>query len=367
MTRTRTWIALAVAAVIAVAALTTLLTAPRPGGLMEADSTSPDGARALVTLLRDHGVDVVVADDLDAVVRAARPDTLLVMAQTFFLSGDDTLAALADLPGDRLLVAPTSSTRERLAPAISRDGATPFGGPPGCDLPEATRSGRSDLGMSDTFEAAGDHPSVTRCYDGALVRYTDAGRTVTVVGSNEFMTNAGLLGDGNAALAMNLAGARDRVVWYAPQRTEGTVDGARSITDLIPDQVYWAVLQLCLAVGLIAWWRGRRLGPLVAEDLPVVVRASETVEGRARLYRSRRARDRAAAALRAATLTRLLPRLGLGASATDAAVTQAVSRRGDQDPNSVAHSLFGPAPSSDAELHTLAHQLDDIERQVAQS
>ncbi|MGH3582047.1 MAG: DUF4350 domain-containing protein, partial [Mycobacterium sp.] len=216
MTRTRTWIALAAAAVIAVAALTTLLTAPRPGGLMEADSTSPDGARALVTLLRDHGVDVVVADDLDAVVRAARPDTLLVMAQTFFLYGDDTLAALADLPGDRLLVAPTSSTRERLAPAISRDGATPFGGPPGCDLPEATRSGRADLGVSDTFEAAGDHPSVTRCYDGALVRYTDAGRTVTVVGSNEFMTNAGLLGDGNAALAMNLAGARDGAGLRAP-------------------------------------------------------------------------------------------------------------------------------------------------------
>ena len=34
---------------------------------------------------------------------------------------------------------------------------------------------------------------VTRCYGGALVRYTDAGRTVTVVGSADFMTNAGLL------------------------------------------------------------------------------------------------------------------------------------------------------------------------------
>jgi hypothetical protein len=369
MTRWRSgrWIALAGAAVVAVAALTTLLTAPRPGGLMEADSTSPDGARALVTLLRDHGVEVVVADDLDAVAAAARPGTLTVVAQTYFLYGDDNLSRLAALPGDRLLVAPTSATRERLAPAIRRDGAIPFGGAPGCDLPEAVRSGAADLGVSDTFRAAGDTPSVTRCYDGALTRYTEAGRTVTTVGSGDFMTNAGLLGKGNAALAMNLAGMRDRVIWYAPQRTEGTGEGARSITDLIPDQVYWAVLQLCLAVGLLAWWRGRRLGPLVAEDLPVVVRASETVEGRARLYRSRRARDRAAAALRSATLARLLPRLGLGASAGDSAVTTAVGHRTGLDPNSLARSLFGPAPDSDAELHQLAHQLDDIERQVAQS
>src|SRR5690606_41722785 len=55
---------------------------------------------------------------------------------------------------------------------------------------------------------------------------------------------------------------------------------------------------LIVVVVLLAWWQGRRLGPLVTEPLPVVVRASETVEGRGRLYRSRRARDRAAEALR---------------------------------------------------------------------
>ena len=85
-----------------------------------------------------------------------------------------------------------------------------------------------------------------------------------------------------------------------------------SIFDLIPQNVTWIVWQLCLVVLLVALWKGRRPGPLVAEELPVVVRASETVEGRGRLYRSRRARDRAAAALRTATLQRLLPRLGLG-------------------------------------------------------
>ena len=73
--------------------------------------------------------------------------------------------------------------------------------------------------MSDTYEAAGDVP-VTRCYEGAVVRYTHDGRTVTVVGTADFMTNSGLLKQGNAALAMNLAGhpATGDLVCAATQR-----------------------------------------------------------------------------------------------------------------------------------------------------
>jgi hypothetical protein len=117
----------------------------------------------------------------------------------------------------------------------------------------------------------------------------------------------------------------------------------------------------------VALWRGRRIGPLVVEDLPVVVRASETVEGRGRLYRSRRARDRAADALRIAARERMLPRLGLGPRAEQIAVTQAVAKRTGTDPNTVAHLLFGPPPGTDADMVNLANQLDDIERQVALS
>jgi hypothetical protein len=109
---------------------------------MDPASTSSDGARAIVTLLRDHGVDVIVADDVAAVERAARPDTLIVIAQTFYLFDDDLLHRLADLPGDRLLIEPTSRTREALSPAIQLDGATSLGGAkPDCGLREATRAG----------------------------------------------------------------------------------------------------------------------------------------------------------------------------------------------------------------------------------
>ena len=181
------------------------------------------------------------------------------------------------------------------------------------------------------------------------------------------MTNSGLLREGNAALAMNLTGASPRVIWYTPKRIAGESDGATSIMDLIPARVGWIVLQLCLVVALVALWRGRRIGPLVAEDLPVVVRASETVEGRGRLYRSRRARDRAADALRTATRRRILPRLGLGATSDPTAVIDTVTRRVGPGADIVAYALFGPAPADDAELLNLARLLDDIERQVATS
>jgi len=367
--RSARWVLLALAVIVGVATLASYLTAPRPGGPMDPESTSPEGARALVTILREHGVDVIAADDIAAVENAARPDTLILVAQTFYLFDDDLLSRLATLPGDRLLIAPVSRTREALAPEVKIGGTTTFGdSKPDCDLREATRAGAVQLGLGDAYEAAGDVP-VTRCYGGALVRYIHDGREVTVVSASDFMTNSGLLKQGNAALAMNLAGSHPRLIWYAPQHSEAGAEsgGSARITDLIPDQVIWVVLQLCLVVALLALWKGRRIGPLVAERLPVVVRASETVEGRGRLYRSRRARDRAADALRTAALQRMMPRIGLGHDAEPPAVVTAVAERCGSSPQAVAHILFGPPPASDPDLVNLAHELDNIERQVTQS
>jgi hypothetical protein len=357
---------LAGAAICAVAVAGTYLTAPHAGGQMDPASTSAQGAHALVALLRDRGVSVVTAGAVTDVEKAAGPGTLLLIAETQRITDGSLLQRLAATPGDLLLVEPTSRARAALAPGIRSAGASVLDSKPNCVLREANRAGPVDFGPTNTFRAVGDRP-VTSCYDGALVRYRDGGRTVTVVGSTDFMTNGGLLRAGNAALAMNLAGDHSRLVWYAPQRVEGESSSSATIFDLIPANAIWIVWQLCLTVILVAWWKGRRVGPLVAEELPVVVRASETVEGRARLYRSRRARDRAAQALRAATLQRLLPRLGLGAHTSAPAVVIAVAQRSSADAESVRHTLFGPPPTTDTDLVHLARALDDIERQVAHS
>lgn len=364
----RPWrgVLLALAALAVVASITTYLTAPRPGGMMDPEATSPSGAHALVTLLREGGVEVVVANNVADVESAARPDTLLLMAQTQYLTDNMLLGRLADVPGDLLLVDPTTRARTALTPKLRVGAADEFSNEPNCPLPQANRAGSVNFGPTDAYRAKRDLDLVS-CYGGALVSYRDQGRTVTVVGSSHFMTNDGLLEEGNAALAMNLAGARPRVIWYAPQRVEGHSTPHGSIFDLIPENVTWIVWQLWLVVVLVALWKGRRLGPLVAEELPVVVRASETVEGRGRLYRSRRARDRAAEALRTATLQRLLPRLGLGPSAAPPAVVVTVAERCGANPDLVQYHLFGPPPANDGDLLQLARALDDIERQVTHS
>jgi hypothetical protein len=361
------WRMLAALIVIcAVAAIGTYLTAPRPGGQMDPAATGPEGGHALVALLRDRGVTVVVAHDVDEAVSATRSGSLLLFAQSQRVTTEPLLKRLADTPADLLLVEPTSRTRAALSPGIRSGGEQSPENTPDCALREADRAGAVDFGPSNTFRADGDR-AITSCYGGALVRYRDGDRTVTAVGSTEFMTNGGLLRAGNAALAMNLAGMQSRLVWFAPQSVEGGSSAKGKILDLIPENVTWMVVQLWLAVALIALWKGRRIGPLVAEDLPVVVRASETVEGRGRLYRSRRARDRAAHALRTAALRRLQPRLGLGVDAAPPAVVQAILLRSTLSPETLWHILFGPPPAADADLVQLTRALDDIERQVAHS
>ncbi len=364
--RTARWVLLGLVAITTFAAVSAWLTTPRLGGRMDPRATSPTGAHALVTLVRDLGVEVVVADSVDDVERAARPGTLVLVAQTHNTRGNDLLRRLAAVPGDRLVVEPTVAAREALASGIRVVADRKPDDTPDCALREADRAGKARWDGSAAYFRA-DNAPLTRCYGGALVRYDDGGRTITVVGSSDFMTNAGLLKDGNAALAMNLAGARERLIWFAPQRLQGDATAGATITDLIPDALAWVVAQLCVVVALLAVWQGRRLGPLVAERLPVVVRASETAEGRARLYRSARARGQAAAALRTATLQRVTPRLGMGNGASDDAVVVSVAARCRGDERTVQRVLFGPPPATDSELLQLAQALDDIERQVNQS
>src|SRR6202008_4437590 len=117
----------------------TYLTARRPGGRMGLASTGPDSAHARVELLRDRGVTVVVATSVADAENAARPGTLLLFAQTQRVTSDSLLQRLPALPGDRLLVEPTSRARAALAPGIRRGGAGEPDTTPNCRLCEADR------------------------------------------------------------------------------------------------------------------------------------------------------------------------------------------------------------------------------------
>ena len=110
--RTWLWVAAALAVIVAVSAVGAYLTTPRPGGRMDPNATGPEGAHALVTLLRHRGVEVVPAATVDDVALHARPDTLVLLAQTPRIAGSELMNRLADLPGDLLLVAPDALARQ---------------------------------------------------------------------------------------------------------------------------------------------------------------------------------------------------------------------------------------------------------------
>ena len=198
----------------------------------------------------------------------------------------------------------------------------------------------------------------------SLVRYRAAGRTVTLLGSGVPLTNAALAQRGNAALALNLLRGSPRIVWLVPSPPAVTAAGQKSLFQEIPGPAYLVTVQLFVAAGLAALWRTRRLGPLVAEPLPVVVRASETVEGHGRLYRSRRSRGRAAEVLRDAARHRITARLALPAGADAAAVCAAVAALTGREPGAVRAILYGPAPRDDAALVALGQDIDALEGEV---
>ncbi|MEN3540515.1 DUF4350 domain-containing protein [Microbispora sp. ZYX-F-249] len=370
--RRTAWVTLLAALVLLAAALPILLSGgPSGGRALDPEDTSLQGGAALARLLQAHGVQVARVETPAAAVAAAGPHTLLLVSEASLLSRD-AAGRIAVAFGDRLVVGSVPYL-DVLAPGVRRQGAARTRSrAPECALPEAVRAGHAYTGGVSLTGP----PGATGCYpegDGhTLVRYTEDGDTVTVLGDASFLTNLRLAEDGNAALALNLAGARAKLVWLAApddsaETGGGTDEEARSLGDLIPAGVKWAVVQLAVAVAVAALWRGRRLGPVVAERLPVVVRAAETVEGRGRLYRSRRARDRAALALRAAAADRLAPRLGLPRTATPEEVAVAAAARTGRDPEPVLTLLCGPPPGDDTALVALAAHLDTLERQVRDS
>jgi len=354
-----------VAVLFAVVAAVSYVLVGRPGGgrFLDPDDTSFDGSRALVELLRDHGVTVDRVDTPEAAVAASDPGSLLLVSAPWALD-DDAARRLARIDTDRIVVG--TARLDILAPQLVAGDPVPSDvREPDCDLTAAATAGSAYLGGAALKGGSGCYPA-----DGGslLAWYARSGRIVTVLANGAFMTNRRLDEDGNAALALNLAGARRHLVWQtAPDDPALSGPGDQTLVDLIPSRVGWAVGQLAIAVVLVALWRGRRLGPVVTERLPVPVRASETVEGRGRLYRSRRAHDRAAAALRMAAADRLARALGLPGAASAADLVPLVAARTRRSEQAVWSVLYGDPPADDGGLVDLADRLDDLEREVRDS
>lgn len=327
-----------------------------------ADETAPVGSRALLEVLQAEGIDVTAVGTLDDARRALAGDSpaTLAVGDPRLLLDADRWAEVAGLADHLVLLEPPLYGLDALGlDAIPGD---PIEEPldADCALPLADRA--SALDATGVGLASDDGLS---CFTGeagsGLVQYELDSETVSVLGAGGAVQNDQITQAGNAALALGLLGEHPRLVWYLPTPADLA---APSLDELTPGWVN-PVAWLLLATGLAAAvWRGRRLGPVVIEQLPVTVKTTETMEGRARLYARDGARLRALDALRVGTLRRLADGLALGRAAGVDDIVNAVSAITGRGTDALRALLVDREPGTDRELVLLSDQLLDLERDV---
>ncbi|WP_256728713.1 DUF4350 domain-containing protein [Microbacterium oleivorans] len=358
------WVGIAAGLVVAgigVAAIAGIGTMPAQG-LLDPEAAGPDGSRAIVEVLRDRGVEVAVARDRASAVGALeRADAILAIADTAPLD-DDTLEELRDAASGVVLLEPRSRDLRLLVGGSASAGFADASADPLCELPDAATSGPVRPG--EVF--SGDGADIA-CYPAAggygLVGRGSGADRVVALDATALLVNQRLSENGNAALGLNLLGGTGQVVWYVPALGDGSLVAAPSLGELTPPWVTPSILLLLAAAATAAAWRGRRFGPLVAENLPVTVRASETTEGRARLYAAAADPVHALDQLRRDSLRRLGRLLGMGA-ADAGAIADAAAARLDAERARVRGILLDDLPHTDRELVDAADRLRELETAV---
>jgi hypothetical protein len=290
--------------------------------------------------------------------------TLLLYDRNGYLD-DARLGELSDAAGRMVVISPRLPALAELDSGIRQAGVVPEASPvldPGCSLPDPEAAGPVS-GESGFIYDGG-----TSCYRPAgsaagLLAVSGDGR-VTVLGSTAIFSNEHLDELGNAALAIRTLGNSPDLVWYLPSVEDLDTAGSRQTLDeLAPDWSRFLGPWLALVALAAILWRGRRHGPLVFEPLPVVVKAVETTEGRARLYHDAHAIDQARDNLRAGTLVRLARELRLGPGATADDTAEAIARFLAR-PSRDIKQLLNEHPRTEARLVAWSQELNTLEKEV---
>ncbi|MHA7281660.1 DUF4350 domain-containing protein [Arthrobacter sp. TMS2-4] len=347
-------------------------------GPLSPASAAPGGARAVAEVLAAEGIDVVRADSYDEAVSALEegPATLFLNDAQQYLSAGQVgdLTVLADravlaAPGERQLAALDGDVAQVGAVPLDLSGDAPAV-PAECPDTDATAAGSltaTGVAYSGAVECFPvEIEDATGNATGGLYTTNDDG-SVAVLGAPAILSNDAVPDEGNAALALRALGSSPTLVWYEPTGADvvSTGEGIDPRT-LLPPWVDPLLVWLLACAVLAMLWRGRRMGPLATEPLPVVVRAAETAEGRARLYQDSRAVGHAAAILRAASLTRMARRLRVDRTASAADVIDAAARHSGRSRTELEQRLLF-VPTTNHQLVLWAQEVLDLEKEITPS
>lgn len=370
-----TWTAIVLGFVV-LSAVVGGLTA-RQGAPLDPDNPDANGAQAVARVLADRGVEVEVARGLSALRTTSTAGATVLVGGTAYLSpdsGGDVLEETGDAAG-LLVLDPTDEVGEILDLPVSASGfSTGATLAPDCDL-ELWRDGDRVVGADTLIEvtqagtpaeiclppSAGYNAGGSRAGHVVVLPETSDRPQTTLLGIGPSLRNDQITDAANAATWLRLLGATDRLVWYVPVPGDAGPGNPRSLTDVLPDAVVPSAVLGVLALGALALVQGRRLGPVVTEPLPVVVRSIETTQSRARLYQSAKDRRRALTVLQLATRRRWAARLGLSPATEPDALVAAVSAATDRPAPEISRLLTDPTTPDDQTLVRIARELRSLD------
>jgi len=372
-------------------------------GTLSPIGTGPDGSSRLADLLIRGGVSVNrVTSSQDAIRAADAGDDSTVFVPTPDFINPTFPAFVARVTGAHRVVIVRPGLRTMLlsglpiGPAGQRWATKVVG--PGC-------SERFAAGPAAAYHQryVAQRPTVD-CYSGGVVGVTMGDTEIVYIGASDPFRNGRLDESGNADLARLILGEYRHLVWLdihrrepvnlspgdrpdldLPQYRRGNQDRSNTgfpTIDAFPPALWAVILVAFVSAVLLALARARRLGPPVAEPLPVLVPAAEAVTGRGRLYRRIDARDATLAALRSAAVSRMARALNpFGGTGLDRDLTAPADLLGNNAGRLsstvesfirqvAAHSgapeatvraiLYGPPPTNDDGLTRATAELDRL-------
>ncbi len=335
---------------------------------------NPQGARAVAQVLKNNDVDITFTRELPEAVGHARSGATVLIAHDTGLSADQAHALLrsgADIvaanPRGDLVAAIAEHSSTSITQAASPSDITSTVAQ--CQSPVAQAA--QEISSSGTgFTQTSPQAHVIECFPGLVGSHfaqvsTDEGQRIILFDDVDSWSNQRITDYGHAALALHSLGAHPQLVWFLPEVPELQNPAGLDGGPTMPQRFTIVAAVVLAAFVFLAYARMRRLGPLVSEGLPVVVKAAETTRGRARLYRGIGAYGRAAAALRAGTARRLAQRLGVPSSHDGEAFTHAVAHATGRPQQEIWGLFFGPSPATELSLTTLAQDLASLESEIS--
>ena len=162
-------------------------------------------------------------------------------------------------------------------------------------------------------------------------------------------------------MLINAMAQKPVILWYNANYSDSLDEP--DTASLTPSWFLPMLMMLGAGITVIGISRGQRMGRLVPEDLPSYVPSSETTRGRGRLMATQNEHGHAARLLRIEAATNIARHLGLDPQAPRETFERALEARGLLNSH-VTALLWGPPPTSNAELVTLAEQLTALTQEI---